>query len=227
MVMPIYDDNPFKLPHRPLMTWGLILVNIGVFFAEFSAASGAQAVVNDYGLTPAAFTGEIKAVGSFSPVTTVFTSMFLHADIMHLLALGRLRFLLFYLLCGAIGALVFVATDAHGRGPLIGASGAISGIIIAYVMLRPCAKVTVLISIIPLRISAYWVVGAFAFMQFINLESAAKSDVAYWCHIGGMAAGGVLFPLMRPAGVKLFECIRGPKAPAVAAGIDRGGAPGG
>jgi len=62
MVMPIYDDNPFKLPHRPLMTWGLILVNIGVFFAEFSAASGAQAVVNDYGLTPAAFTGEIKAV---------------------------------------------------------------------------------------------------------------------------------------------------------------------
>jgi membrane associated rhomboid family serine protease len=162
MVMPIYDDNPFKLPHRPLVTWGLIIVNVVVFFSEFSGASGAQAVVDSYGLTPAALTGEIKPVGAVSPPTTVFTSMFLHADIMHLLgnmvflwvfgdnveeALGRLRFLVFYLLCGVIGALVFVASDAHGRGPLIGASGAISGIIIAYVMLRPCAKVTVLVSV--------------------------------------------------------------------------------
>jgi membrane associated rhomboid family serine protease len=111
--------------------------------------------------------------------------------------------------------------------PLIGASGSISGVVIAYVMLRPCAKVTVLtFGIIPMRISAYWVVGIFAVLQFINLESSSKSEVAYWCHIGGMIAGGALFPLMRPVGVILFECIRGPREPIVVAGTEHVGGPG-
>src|SRR4029077_3348773 len=101
-------------------------------------------------------------------------------------ALGRGRVLAFYLLTGAFAALSFVASDAHSHVPLIGASGAIAGVVIAYVMLRPCAKITVLVSIIPLRISAYWVVGAFVAMQLIHLGSSSKSDVAYWCHIGGM-----------------------------------------
>ena len=64
-------------------------------------------------------------------------------------------------------------------------------------------------------------VGFFALLQFINLESSSKSEVAYWCHIGGMAAGAALFPLMRPAGVVLFECIRAPKVPVVVAGTDQ------
>jgi membrane associated rhomboid family serine protease len=94
-------------------------------------------------------------------------------------------------------------------------------------MLRPCAKVTVLtFGIIPMRISAYWVVGIFAVLQFINLESSSKSEVAYWCHIGGMIAGGALFPLMRPAGVILFECIRGPREPVAIAGTENVGGPG-
>ena len=76
-------------------------------------------------------------------------------------------------------------------------------------MLRPCAKITVLtFGIIPMRISAYWVVGSFAILQFISLGSASRSEVAYWCHFGGMLAGAGLFPLMKPRSVKLFECIR-------------------
>jgi hypothetical protein len=75
-------------------------------------------------------------------------------------------------------------------------------------MLRPCAKITALVFGIPLRISAYWIIGVFVFIQFINLGAASTSDVAWWCHIGGMAAGAALLPLMKLPGVKLFECIR-------------------
>jgi membrane associated rhomboid family serine protease len=154
--------------------------------------------------------------------------MFIHADIGHIFgnmiflwvfgddveeALGRRRFLLFYFLCGIIGALAFVASDPKFEGPLIGASGAISGVVVAYAMWRPCAKVTVLVSIIPLRIKAYWVIGAFVLTQLWSLEAAGKSDVAYWCHLGGMLAGAVLFPLMKLPGVQLFECVREPQYP--------------
>ncbi len=77
-------------------------------------------------------------------------------------ALGRLRFLAFYLLCGVVGgAGVRCSTTRTSQIELIGASGAIAGVVIAYVMLRPCAKITVLLWIIPLRISAYWVIGLF------------------------------------------------------------------
>src|SRR6202040_3652297 len=118
---------------------------------------------NAFGVTPAAMFGGITP----APVLTLVTYMFLHADIGHIFgnmiflwvfgddveeALGRGRFLVFYLLCGVIGALAFVASDPTFGGPLIGASGAISGIVVGYVMFRPCAKVTVLVSIIPLRI---------------------------------------------------------------------------
>src|SRR4051812_1013872 len=160
--------------------------------------------------------------------------MFLHAGVGHILgnmiflwvfgdnveeALGRLRFLAFYLGCGVLGGLAFVASDPHAEVPLIGASGAIAGVVIAYVMLRPCAKITVLVSIIPLRLSAYWVVGAFVLLQLVNLGSASQSDVAYWCHVGGMVAGAVLLLLLRPAGVRLFECIRPDRVPVESAAM--------
>ena len=241
MVMPLYDDNPFMLPHRPLVTWGLIVVNFIIFFAEF-AADSPQMVVRSYGLTPAALLGEVSVPGALSPLLTLFSYQFLHADIVHALSnmiflwvfgddieecLGRLRFLAFYLMVGIAAGLVYVASDAHSTMPLIGASGSISGVVIAYVMLRPCAKVTVLtFGIIPMRVSAYWVVGIFALLQFISLESSSKSEVAYWCHIGGMIAGGALFPLMRPVGVILFECIRGPREPVVVTGTENAGGPG-
>jgi membrane associated rhomboid family serine protease len=196
-----------------------------MFMIELGAneAEG-QAIASAFGVTPAALIGGTVPM----PVLTLVTYMFIHADLAHIFgnmiflwvfgddveeALGRGRFLLFYLLCGVIGALAFVASDPTFEGPLIGASGAISGVIVAYAMWRPCAKVTVLVSIIPLRISAYWVIGAFVLTQLWNLEAAGKSDVAYWCHLGGMIAGAVLFPLMKLPGVQLFECVREPHYP--------------
>ena len=227
MVMPIYDDNPFKLPHRPVVTWTLIAVNFVIFFLELGSGNPEQMLI-DFGVIPARVAGEVDIPGLLSPMLTLVTYMFLHADWGHIFGnmiflwvfgddieevLGAGRFFGFYLLCGIIGALVFVVTDIHSQSPLIGASGAIAGVMIAYLMLRPCAKITVLLGIIPLRLSAYWVVGSFIVMQFISLESMSKSEVAYWCHIGGMIGGGLLFLWMRPPGVKLFECIRGEKAP--------------
>jgi membrane associated rhomboid family serine protease len=224
MVFPLYDDNPFKLPVRPVVTWLLILANILVFLVEIGGSDAEMlAITNAFGVTPTALISSTPA-----PVFTLLSYMFIHADIMHIFgnmiflfvfgddveeALGRRRFLLFYLLCGIIGGLAFVASDPGFAGPLIGASGAISGVVVAYAMWRPCAKVTVLISIIPLRISAYWVIGAFVLTQLWNLEATGKSDVAYWCHLGGMVAGAVLFPLMRLPGVQLFECVRMPRYP--------------
>jgi membrane associated rhomboid family serine protease len=241
MVMPLYDDNPFRLPHRPIVTWSLIGANFLLFLAEIGGSNSKQEMVYHFGLTPGALFGDVGIPGALTPSLTLISYMFLHSDIVHILgnmiflwvfgdnveeAMGRLRFLVFYLLCGIVGALAFFVTDMHSQTPLIGASGAIAGVVVAYAMLRPCAKITALVFAIPMRISAYWIIGVFVFMQFMNLASASESEVAYWCHIGGMAAAVVLFPLMRQPGVVLFECIRAPKQPVVADAAGAGETPG-
>jgi membrane associated rhomboid family serine protease len=222
MVMPLYDDNPFKQARTPVVSWSLIACSMVAFILEFSTHDDPLVIANQFGVIPAAVSGAYHFPGALSPWLTFFTYQFLHADIVHLIgnlifvwvfaddveqAVGRLRFLAFYLLAGAAGALAFVFSEPASKVPLIGASGSVSGVVIAYLMLRPCAKLTALVLGIPLRISAYWIIGVFIAIQFINLGSA-KSDVAWWAHIGGMLAGGLLLPLMKRPGVKLFECIR-------------------
>ena len=224
MVVPIYDDNPFGPPVKPVVTWCLIAINVAVFLYEAGAGQIAlDRVIDTFSLTPAALIGDISARGWVPAWATLVTYQFFHADIAHLVgnmvflwvfgddierALGRARYLAFYLLAGVGGALVFVAYDPHSEIELIGASGAIAGVVVAYLMLRPCAKITVLIGIIPLRISAYWVVGVFVLTQLWNLGASSKSEVAYWCHFGGMLSGGLLFPLLKPSWVRLFQCMQ-------------------
>ena len=224
MVVPIYDDNPFAPPVKPVVTWCLIAANLAIYFYEIAASQLAlDRMLDTFSLTPAAFTGDIAARGWLPAWATVITYQFFHADIAHIVgnmvflwvfgddierAVGRWRFLAFYLLCGVVGGLAFVANDPQSRIELIGASGAIAGVVVAYVMLRPCAKITVLLGIIPLRISAYWVVGLFVLTQLWNLGASSKSEVAYWAHFGGMLAGALLFPLIKPSQVKLFQCMQ-------------------
>jgi len=224
VLTPIYDDNPFTQPVKPVVSWGLIAANLALFVYEAAAPqAGFERMIDTFSLTPAALTGDLAVKGVLAPLATLVTYQFLHADIGHLLgnmiflwvfgddverALGRARFLVFYLVTGMIAGLVFVAHDPHSRIELIGASGAIAGVVVAYVMLRPCAKITVLLGVIPLRINAYWVVGLFVITQLWSLGAASKSEVAYWCHFGGMLAGAILFPLIKPPRVKLFECMQ-------------------
>jgi membrane associated rhomboid family serine protease len=223
VLTPIYDDNPFTQPTKPIISWCLIAANLAVFSYESAAAqAGFERLIDTFSLTPAALRLQ-HGQAPLAPLATLLTYQFFHADIGHLLgnmiflwvfgddierALGHWRFLLFYLGSGVIGALAFVAHDPGSNIELIGASGAISGVVVAYLMLRPCAKITVLLGIIPLRISAYWVVGVFVMTQLWNLGAASKSEVAYWCHFGGMLGGAVLLLLLKPPSVRLFECMQ-------------------
>jgi membrane associated rhomboid family serine protease len=124
-------------------------------------------------------------------------------------ALGHGRYLAFYLLCGMAGGAAHVLALPESNVPLVGASGAIAGVIAAYLMIRPCAKVTVLIFLaIPIRLASYWVLGFWILTQVWHVLSQTKGDTAWWAHVGGLIAGAVLITIMRRPGVLLFECMR-------------------
>ncbi|MCC6890989.1 MAG: rhomboid family intramembrane serine protease [Hyphomicrobiales bacterium] len=223
MAMPLYDDNPFSHARPPVVSWTLIAITIASFITEFSVNDDPLVIANRFGAIPAAIAGTYHFPGAVHPWMSLLTYQFLHADVVHLIgnliflwvfaddverSLGRFRFLVFYLLAGVLAALAFTVSEPASKVPLVGASGSVSGVVIAYLMLRPCAKLTALVMGFPLRISAYWIIGVFITIQVINLGAATQSDVAWWAHIGGMLAGAVLFPLMKLPGVKLFECVR-------------------
>jgi membrane associated rhomboid family serine protease len=152
---------------------------------------------------------------------TLITYQFLHGSFLHLLsnmlflwvfgdnvedAMGHLKFLAFYLLCGVAGGLAHAAVLPSSQLPLIGASGAVSGVIAAYLMLHPRVNVWVLaFRVLPLRVPAVWVLGFWVVSQFVMAVVAPNDGVAWWAHIGGMAAGAVLILFMRRPGVVLFD----------------------
>ena len=226
MVFPLYDDNPFKLPVPPYATWALIGINIVIFLIMLgSPEEQQQAIVASFAVVPAEFTSTTTSHLVGWPDVTLVTGLFLHGGWEHLLGnmvylwvfgddieevLGRFRYLLFYLLAGVAASIAYVALNPHSFVPLVGASGAISGLLAAYLMVRPCAKVTVFVLRIVIRVRAYWVIGGWALLQLFMLAGKADDGIAYLAHIGGLGAGALLFLGMRPAGVRLFECIGEP-----------------
>jgi membrane associated rhomboid family serine protease len=152
---------------------------------------------------------------------TLITYQFMHGDIFHLLsnmlflwvfgdnvedAMGHLKFLAFYLLCGVAGGLAHALLTLTPSAPLVGASGAVAGVIAAYLMLHPRVRVWVLaFRFIPLRIPAAWVLGVWVVTQFIMVLLPDIGPVAWWAHIGGMVAGAVLILFLRRPGVELFD----------------------
>lgn len=223
MVFPLYDDNPFTKPTMPVVTWSLIAINVVVFLLQAGAPDAtAEWIVKSFGFTPAALVRDTAQTGPLSPALTLLSCMFVHGGWGHLLgnmlylfifgddiekALGRLRFIVFYLASDVLASLGYFAINVHSDVTLIGASGAISGILAAYLMLRPCAKVTVLVWRVVVRVRAFWMIGFWIVLQLISLVSDENDGVAYLAHGGGLVAGAILFALMRPAGVELFECI--------------------
>jgi membrane associated rhomboid family serine protease len=223
MVIPLYDNNPFESPFRPYVTWSLIALNLLAFFAEL-ASPDTDVLTSAWGVTPVAITSA-PVVASLHAYATLFTCMFLHGGWLHLLgnmiylqvfgddieqALGRGRFLLFYLLSGVGAALVYIASNPSSDVPMIGASGAISGVLAAYLMLKPCGKVTVLVFYRAVRLRAMWAIGLWMALQLLDLVSAdSGDDVAYSAHFGGLLAGALLFFILRPSHVALFECLDG------------------
>jgi membrane associated rhomboid family serine protease len=225
MVFPVYDHDPFEAERLPLVTWSLIGVNVLVFLIQLSLGGGdadsSDPLAATYGIVPAVIAGHAPNAAPIPAFATLITGMFVHAGWGHILgnmiylwvfgddieeAMGRLRFLAFYLMSGIAASLVYVACNAQSTEPLVGASGAISGVLAAYLMLRPCAKVTVFIFVLVRRIQAFWVIILWVLLQIYYVVSGSDDSVAYLAHLGGVMAGAVLFAVMRPRDVELFRC---------------------
>jgi membrane associated rhomboid family serine protease len=120
--------------------------------------------------------------------------------------MGHVKFLVFYLLCGVAGGLAHAAALPSSQFPLVGASGAVAGVIAAYLMLHPKVRVWVLVfRFLPLRVPAGWVLGIWVATQLAMVVLAPADGVAWWAHVGGLAAGAVLVLFMRRPGVPLFD----------------------
>lgn len=234
MFIPLRDDNHLRSIPFQYVTVSLIALNVIVFLLELGGLS--DAAVASFAVTPRElFAASVVPGGSPAPLheiamplgeeATLLTYMFFHADIFHLVgnmlflwvfgdnvedAMGHARFLVFYLACGVFAALFHAWMLPDSDLPLIGASGAVAGVIAAYLMLHPHVNVWVLaFKVIPLRITAGWVLGIWIATQVIMVSLPDVGPVAWWAHIGGLIAGAVLIVFMRRPGVPLFD--RSPK----------------
>ena len=228
--IPISDDNPLRLIRFQVVTVSLIAVNATVFLI--------QQLMNDeqvwelwlsYGLIPAVLSGDARLTQDLEMVPawlTLFTSAFLHDGYWHLGgnmlflwvfgdnvedATGHWRFLIFYVLCAAAAGLAQTAVDPTSQIPMVGASGAVAGVLGAYMMLHPRRRMLILLMrTIPLRlhvalILVIWI--AFQVGAGIWFTSQGETDTAWWAHVGGFVAGMVLILFMRSRGVTLFDRV--------------------
>jgi membrane associated rhomboid family serine protease len=221
-VLPLKDDNPTR--RLPVLTIALIVVNTVVYVTQWvrpedgNVEDSEQAFACRWGLIPdALFHGRDTGLQDLCTqlntdqdrFLTVFTSQFLHGSWLHLAGnmlflwvfgnniedrLGRVRFLPFYLVCGAIAGVVQSVIDTGSDVPLIGASGAIAGVLGAYIVLYPHARVWTLVMFIPLRIPAWMVLGLWFVFQFLYAGGQAEGGggVAWVAHLGGFVAGMLL-----------------------------------
>ncbi|MCC6949575.1 MAG: rhomboid family intramembrane serine protease [Bradyrhizobiaceae bacterium] len=223
MFIPLYDDNPNDPLFYPWVTRALVAINVLIFVVLQSIlyVDDPNAPVTTFGVTPASVTLQIPVSAIAVPSGLTFiTYMFLHGGWMHLIgnmlflwvfgdnvehAMGHVRFAVFYLACGVAGAVAHYLSVPDSTQPLIGASAAIAGIVAAYLMLFPHAKVWILLlARIPVKLSAKWVLGAWVLFQFVNVIVSTDPQTAWWAHVGGILAGAVLVVFLRRPDIPLF-----------------------
>lgn len=229
-MIPISDDNPGI--SAPIVSWTIIAACVAVYIWQLSLGRQEAQAIAALGFVPLSLFQHIPVSSGQPDIpagVTLFTSMFLHGGILHLGgnmlflwifgnnvedAMGHFKFLAFYLLCGVAAALTLAFMQPGSPIPMIGASGAISGVLAGYMLLYPRAQVTVVVPLgiifYPLTVGAAWVVG---FWFILQLVSAAFSDtsqpgVAFWAHVGGFIAGLVLTPILKSAQFPLFGRVR-------------------
>ncbi len=225
-MVPLRDDNPTQI--TPYVTYGLIIVNVLVFFHEISLTSQQlNRFFQLYAVVPKELTASFNGVSINQPVPevlTLVTSQFLHGSFLHLAGnmlflwifgnnieeqLGRVKYLIFYLSCGALAALAQWFFSAQSSVPSLGASGAIAGVMGAYIIRFPKAKILTLIPIgfliAPIRVPAFVFLGFWfliqAFYSFASLGvptnvGMESGGIAYWAHAGGFVFGVILGPLL-------------------------------
>jgi membrane associated rhomboid family serine protease len=218
MFVPLHDNTPLQVIRFQWVTGAIIIANVVLFLmtGAFTSEAVLATVATGYGVVPGELTNAVD--GFYNPVPeplTLLTYMFLHGGWMHLIsnmlflwvfadnvedAFGHVAFLMLYLLCGIAAALAHTAVMPDSPNPLIGASGAVSGILASYMLLYPRARIWILFLMrIPLRISAIYVLGGWFLLQIISLffPTPEAIEVAWWAHIGGFVAGLVLTALLR------------------------------
>ncbi|MCK4905551.1 rhomboid family intramembrane serine protease [bacterium] len=229
-MIPLKNDIPRNT--FPLIVLLLILINILLFFHEISLGKSLELFIKNYGVIPVNFFS--NKADLFSRGYTLITSIFLHGSWMHLLGnmwflwifgkdiedrLGHLRYIIFYLVCGIAGGLAHIYVNPASAIPTIGASGAISGILGAYFILYPFARILTAVPIFTksplfvfaqrklggiffyfIKLPAFFFLGLWFLIQFFSgtssilTESTSMGEVAWWAHIGGFAAGIILVP---------------------------------
>ncbi|MBS1841387.1 MAG: rhomboid family intramembrane serine protease [Acidobacteria bacterium] len=208
MFIPLRDENPTRI--TPFINYALIIANSIVFLYEITLPHRAQAsLAMVYGTVPVRFVHLLSGHGHFeATLLPLFTSMFLHAGFAHLLGnmlflwifgdnveefFGHIGYLAFYLFCGVASGLAHVFFNLHANVPAVGASGAISGVMGAYILLFPRARILTLVLIFLVPIPAFLILGYWFLLQFAagvsSFGAMATGGVAWWAHIGGFLTG--------------------------------------
>lgn len=216
-MLPLKDTIPSR--SFPAVNWALLAANVIIFLLMAGNARLAETWVNELALVPARFlTNPLDP----AELLTIFTSMFMHGGWFHLFSnmlalyifgdnvedsMGSQRYLIFYLLCGVAAALTHVFFNPNSPIPTVGASGALSGVLAAYLLFFPASRVITLVPVffLPLffEIPAVLYLGLWFISQLANgvfsifIDVQAMGGVAWWAHIGGFVAGLVLAPLFR------------------------------
>ncbi|MEM7170829.1 MAG: rhomboid family intramembrane serine protease [Pseudomonadota bacterium] len=210
----------------PWVTWGFMVACFVMFWVQSLAGQeGGLDLIYGLGVIPLTIIGQAELAPSLyliDPWLTLFTYNFLHGGLLHLAgnllylwvfgdnvedAMGHGRFAAFFMLCGALAALVHVMVGPDSPLPLIGASGAISGVLGAYLILHPKAKVMIPIFFIPVNLPAwslliFWI--GFQVFSALTVEDAGAEEIAWWAHIGGFVIGMILVVPFRYKTVALF-----------------------
>ena len=217
-MFPYKDDNPSST--FPAVTIGIIALNIAVFILQVLSGRSGQQIVYSYGAIPHNIVS-MQSTQPIHPALTLFTSMFMHGGLFHIFGnmlylwifgnniedrLGHFRFILFYLFCGIAAALLHALTAPESAVPMIGASGAISGVLGAYLLLFPYARIHTIIFlgffVQTVRIPALIVIGFWAIIQFVSGLTAqglqGHGGIAWFAHVGGFIAGLLTVKMWQP-----------------------------
>jgi membrane associated rhomboid family serine protease len=211
-MFPVSDDNTQRRT-VPVVTFALIGLNVLVFLGELT---GGDQFITEWAFIPARFSGHPAA-----NVATVFSAMFMHGGWLHLLGnmlflwifgdnvedrLGHIKFLVFYLLAGVAATFAQYAIAPESGVPNVGASGAIAGVLGAYILMFPQARVNVLLGRQIVAMPAFAVLGMWIVLQLVSgagtiaATDESSGGIAYMAHIGGFAAGLLMAFLLRDTG---------------------------
>ena len=223
--IPLHDQNPLKIIPFQRVTLGIIVLCCTIFVIQrMLPIAEAGSLLHNLGLVPASFLKRtpLPTQAPLIPVElTILTAAFLHGGWVHLIgnmlflwvfgdniedSMGHVRFAVFYLLCATAAGLAHVLSMPDSTTTLVGASGAVAGILGAYLVLHPRVKVLVLLfRRVPVVLPAYLLIGAWLLIQLFNVWSGNSAPVAWWAHIGGFVAGALLIVPFRYKNVPLFD----------------------